>query len=330
DRVPQAARNLPSAASATASEATEFQAVAGAPPGGSVLAVAVDVVGDLIVDSRVVNLGDRPLDAGPGLAAIHSNGDDAVIDHGHAVTIRGINPHFMVVATGALRHRTRTKGAAAVQGAAERRSEKINFVFVVRRDFLAAVVGGSAAELAVRVDHLPVIAAIIGAPKRAALCGLAVNHGVIAGLDHRVDAPRILGRHAYGDSAYRRVRQPMLFQALPGHAPIAGFEQTAARTAAVAAPGMDFDLPHAGEQNVRIVGIHCHVAAAGFFIHEQGALPGLAAVGGPKDAALRLRAIGMAHSAGDYDIGVVGINNDIGNTARFLEAHPRPCLPCVC
>src|SRR5262249_18136700 len=118
----------------------------------------------------------------------------------------------------------------------------------------------------------------------------------------------------------------MLLQPFPARAPVAGFEQSAARTAAVAAPGVDFDLPHTGKEDVWIVRIHGHVAAAGVFIHEKGPLPGLAAVSGTKDAALRLRAISVAHGAGEYRVGIVRINNYIGNAASLLQAHLRPGL----
>src|SRR5438046_1251772 len=99
----------------------------------------------------------------------------------------------MIVAARTLRDRS--KAAAAIQGAAERGREKINFVFIIGSDLLAVVIGGPAAELAVSVHHLPCIAAVVGAPERTALRGLTVNHGAIAGLNHRVNAARILGRH---------------------------------------------------------------------------------------------------------------------------------------
>src|SRR5438067_5753748 len=89
---------------------------------------------------------------------------------------------------------------------------------------------------------------------------------------------------------------------------------------------MDFDLPHSREENVWIVGIHGHIAAAGALVHKQGALPGFAAVGGAKDAALRLWAIGMAHDAGQHYLGVMGINNNIGNTASLLQSYFGPSL----
>src|SRR5262249_49285703 len=161
------------------------------------------------------------------------------------VAIAGINPHFVIVAPGTLRDRS--KAAAAIQSAAECSGEKINFIFVVGSDLLTTVISGSATELAVSAHHLPVIAAIVGAPERTAWSGLAAEPGAIPGLDQRVDAARILGRHAPRDAAHGRVRQPALFQSLPGRSSVARFEQPAARTAAVAAPSMDFDLPHAGE-----------------------------------------------------------------------------------
>ena len=54
------------------------------------------------------------------------------------------------------------------------------------------------------------------------------------------------------------------------------------------------DLPHAGEQDARVVGIHHEARGADVFVHEQHLLPGLAAVLRAVDAALLLRPVGVA------------------------------------
>jgi hypothetical protein len=56
---------------------------------------------------------------------------------------------------------------------------------------------------------------------------------------------------------------------------------------------MDFQLPHSGEKNVRIVWIHDQIGAAGILIHFEYLGPALAAVASSKHAALRLWAVRM-------------------------------------
>src|SRR4051794_13780176 len=122
------------------------------------------------------------------------------------------------------------------------------------------------------------------------------------------------------------MRQAMAFETLPRHAAVRRFEQPAAGTAADAAPGVDLDLPHAGEQDPRVVWIHRHVGAAGVLVDEQGPLPRLTAVGRPVDTALLLRTIGVTERAGQRDVGVVRVDDDAADAAGLIEplVHPGP------
>src|SRR5439155_12941266 len=130
-----------------------------------------------------------------------------------------------------------------------------------------------------------------------------------------------------GDLAHRTCRQPLAGEPLPAHAAVPGNEETAPRPAAFSSPGVDFELPRAGEENPRIVRIHSQVRAPRVFVYKKRFIPGLAAVRGPEDTPLRLWTVGMAEHAGTDDVRITGINDDAADPARLLEAHGSPGLP---
>src|SRR6185437_7485431 len=182
DAGPFAARN---GAGAAASKA-ELQAIARAAIGAAVLLVSVDVVGNLIVHSDVVDLSNGKLDVVPGAPAIDGNADAAVVHHSHATCIGGVDPHFVIVAAGARGHVG--ESFAAIESVRKRGREKVDFVFVVGSDLFARVVMSAAAELAVGVDELPVFSAVLGAPELAGLRGLAIEWNAVAGFDFGINA----------------------------------------------------------------------------------------------------------------------------------------------
>src|SRR5262245_46503373 len=73
-------------------------AVAGAARRWPVLAVAVDVVRDLVVGGDVVHLRDRELDVMPALAAVDRKAQAVVVRDDHAIAVSRIDPHVVVVA----------------------------------------------------------------------------------------------------------------------------------------------------------------------------------------------------------------------------------------
>ena len=76
----------------------------------------------------------------------------------------------------------------------------------------------------------------------------------------------------------------------------------------------------------RVVQIHRDVGAAGVLVDEQRLRPRLAAVGRAEDAALRLRAVGVAERAGEHDVRVLRVDDEARDAAGLLEAHQRPGL----
>src|SRR5262249_14195678 len=83
---------------AVAEEAAELEAVARTAPGGAILAIAVDEVGNLVVDGDVIHLRNRQVHVVPGAAAVNRNVDPTVVHDRHAVAVCGIDPHFVIVA----------------------------------------------------------------------------------------------------------------------------------------------------------------------------------------------------------------------------------------
>ena len=66
--------------------------------------------------------------------------------------------------------------------------------------------------------------------------------------------------------------------------------------------------------------------AAGVFVGKKYAVPVLAAIGGPKHAAILLRARGAPERARVYDLRIRGIYDNAPNAPGFVETHVRPRL----
>src|SRR6185295_13375146 len=148
----------------------------------------------------------------------------------------------------------------------------------------------------------------VAAPQRAALRLRAVGgRQAVSGLDQRVDAVRVRARDLHGDLPDRRGGQAVAGEARPGRAAVDRLEHTAAGTAAGASPGVDLDLPHAGERQARVAGVT-----------------------GAVDAALLLRTVGVAERAGQHDVRIARVDDDAADPPRRVEAAVRPRLAGVC
>src|SRR5262249_36368082 len=115
----------------------------------------------------------------------------------------------------------------------------------------------------------------------------------------------------------------------PSDAAVGGLEDAAARSAAGAIPGAQLKLPHSGEEDARIVGIHGQIGAAGVFVDLQDLLPRLPAVCGAEDSALRLCSVGVAERAGKDDIRIARIDEHAADAAGLLESHQSPRLASI-
>src|SRR5437016_7665710 len=122
------------------------------------------------------------------------------------------------------------------------------------------------------------------------------------------------------------MRQTMTLQALPCDAAVCRLEQAAARPAAGAAPCVNLDLPHPCKKDSRVVGIHAHVGAARVLVDEEHFIPGLSAVCGAEDAALRLRPVGVAQRARQHDVWIARVDFHAADTAYLIQSNQRPGL----
>src|SRR5436190_3950961 len=97
------------------------------------------------------------------------------------------------------------------------------------------------------------------------------------------------------------------------------------RTTAFASPGVHLELPGRREEGARVGRVHHNVDRAGVLVHEQHALPGLAAVLRAIDAALGLRAVTVALRGDEDDVGIGRVDHDAADAAGRFETHVRPC-----
>src|SRR5213592_3598540 len=102
----------------------------------------------------------------------------------------------------------------------------------------------------------PGFTAVVRAPEGATIRFLPLPGHAIARLDHGIHAIRVRARDGRNDFPHRASWESMPGQALPGNAAVPRHEQAAAWPAALPAPRVHLQLPHAGKHDARIVRIH--------------------------------------------------------------------------
>src|SRR5207244_13642553 len=71
------------------------------------------------------------------------------------------------------------------------------------------------------------------------------------------------------------------------------------------------------------------VDAAGAIVEVENFLPGLAAITSAEDAAFRVRAVGMAESGDQGDVGIRGMDDDLADVAGVFQSNVVPSLAAV-
>src|SRR5713101_1654572 len=104
----------------------------------------------------------------------------------------------------------------------------------------------------------------------------------------------------------------------PGVAAVGGMVQSAAGAAAREAPGSPPRLPQGREQDARVGWVHAEVDGPGIGVFSEDLLPGLAAVAGAVDAALRVGPEGMAQDGRVGQVGVLGMHDDPADLPLLL------------
>jgi len=78
---------------------------------------------------------------------------------------------------------------------------------------------------------------------------------------------------------------------------------------------------------VGILRIERHVDRTGVLVFVENLVPGLAAVGGAKDAAFCVGSVGVPQRGDESDIGIVRVYDHLANRARVFQADVLPDLP---
>ena len=112
----------------------------------------------------------------------------------------------------------------------------------------------------------------------------------------------------------------------PRSAAVGGFEEAAVGAAVAVAvfPWALARFPKCGVEHVRILGIHFDVRAACVLIPVEDFFPGDAAVGGAKDSALFVWAVGMTEHGGEYAIWIARVNGERRNLLAVAQAEMHP------
>ena len=151
----------------------------------------------------------------------------------------------------------------------------------------------------------------------------------VARLDQGVDPIRVRGSHADADLSHRQLWQTVPLELGPGVAAISRHVDPAAGSAALAAPGVDHDLPHPREEDPRVVRIHLQAGGPRVLVHEEHVLPGLTAVLGAEDSSLGLRSVRVSQRCHIDEVRVFWVDDDPRGAARPRETHVAPRFTAV-
>src|SRR5262249_45619805 len=114
------------------------------------------------------------------------------------------------------------------------------------------------------------------------------------------------------------VRLVLWTELLPGVAAVARDVKSAAGAAAAEFPRPSASLPHAGENDARVVRIDGDVGCAGVGVFEEHAIPGLAAVLGSIYPAFAVRAESVAEDRGEGDVRVARMDGHCADLTDLL------------
>ncbi len=209
-------------------------------------------------------------------------------------------------------------GFAAVYGAEEAGVGDVDAIRIFRVGPDVREIPSALAEAVVVGDERPVGAAVVAAVEAA-----------FFGFDECVDDVRIGAGNGNADAAERAFGNAVALKTLPSGAVIVRTVEAVLGATAVESPGSAPAFPHGGEKNVRILRVENDVDGAGAVVKIENFFPGFAAVPSAEDAALRVRAVSVAKSGNESDVGIRWMNDDGPNVARVFEADVGPGLASV-
>ena len=168
------------------------------------------------------------------------------------------------------------------------------------------------ADAAVVADALPGLAAVVGA-EQAALVRL--DEGVDAPAVRRRDGDADLAPGAFGQSPVLLPGLPSCFQVSP---PSREMYRPLPGPPLVSSHGLRRVCHRPANRMLRVGRVEGDVDGAGVGVLEEHLLPGLAAVGRAVDAALRVRAEGVAEHGREGDVGVGRVDDHRADLALLL------------
>lgn len=277
-------------------------------PVAVVLEAAAQVVRPLHVEVDVVELRERDgVGHLPVPAGVIADLPATVRSLEEVVRVGRVDPHRLVVAMHALRDLL--EGPPAILALVQPARERVHDVRVDRVDADVGVVERPEVDVPVVADHLPRVAAVIGAPELTLVLRLG---------DH-VDDVRVGPVDRDADAVHRGLRQPAgvvrTGQLRPRLATVAGPVERGLTAAGGEVPRPALVRVHAGVDDVGVVRVDVEVGAAGEGVPEEDPVPRLPAIGGLEDAALLVGAPRRAQGADVHHVGVARV-----------DAHPRDLL----
>ncbi len=293
-------------------------AAAGDGDGAALLLSAVDPIGRLVIGDDVIELrGGLVVPTAPGAAVVDGDGGALIGGEEDDVGVQGIDPDGVVVvaAGGAF---DGGEGLAGVVGAVGGGVGDVDDVLVFGVYADAGEIAAAAVDALLTIGAFPGGAGIVGAVDAA---------GFAAGLDEGVHAIGFAGRDGDADASEAALGEggKAVGEGVPGGAAVGGFEEAAVGAGEGAVlPGCLLRLPEDGVDGLGIARVEGEVDGAGAFVLVEHLLPGLAAIGGAKDAALGVGAVGVAEYGDEEAVGVARIDEDGGDLPGVAESEVAP------
>ena len=284
-----------------------------------VLLRTVQPVRELAVREHMIELRRRlVVDAAPRGAPVETHRAAAVVGIDQPIAVGRRHPHLVGIA---VRHAHHAERLAAVDRAVHLQVHHVDDVGVGRVGGDRGVIERPDDKFLVAVGALPGGAAVVTAKDAARRVG---------GLDVGVDALGVRGAHGDADLADHAARHAGIERQFgPAVPAVGGLPEAAAPRAGVQAPGQALEFPHAREQDARVRGVDAQVGRAGAVVQEQHAFPRRPAIGRAKDAPLAVGPEGVTERRYPGAIGVLAVDADRGDLARFGQAKRLPALAAV-
>jgi len=93
---------------------------------------------------------------------------------------------------------------------------------------------------------------------------------------------------------------------------------------------MNLNGPHAGKENLRIIGIHFEMSTATVLICKEHAFPCFPAIDSAENTSFLLWAISVPEGSNENDVRILRIDDDSTDTTGLFQSHQCPRLARIC